>query len=255
MENKEYRHDCTLFHFDISWCLGVLVVKLLRPGVMLFALALNACAPPPATDVVTVVPKVPTSQPTPATMQSLRESFDTADVGKLHVGSVAKARFAIDSGRYTITVTDTNTLVWSTVGGPLADGSAETEIFFDQGTPTTAAGILFRMQDDQNFYVASLSSDGFYALDAREQGAWRSIIEWTPWPTIDTRGGANRLQVLTKGTTISLYLDGALLAQTVDKAFADGDLALAVNTFDTRDVSVRFDNLVVQPMIPAATKE
>lgn len=220
-----------------------------------YFVVLGACAPPARVETATVVPTAtPTVLPTPASMMPFRETFDS-NAGRVRTGTTGNARFTIDNGRYTITVTETNTLAWSTIGGMLADGSAETDVIFERGTPATAAGLMFRVQDGQNFYMASLSSDGFYALDARENGTWRSIIEWTPWPTIDTRGEANRLRVVTQSSSISLYLDGVLLAQTADTAFDKGSIALGVNTYDIADVSIQFDNLSVAPATAGAKKE
>lgn len=221
--------------------------------VAVWCVAIAACSPlrdqtPPAA----IATAAPTAVPTPTLMPPLYETFNSATEQAIRAGSVANARFAVENGRYTVTVSDTNTLVWSSVGGVFADGGAEAEIFFAAGTPTTAAGLLFRLQDERNFYMASLSSDGFYALDARENGNWRSIIEWTRWSTIDTRGKANRFRVQAAGNSISLLLNGVLLAQTVDSAFASGSVALAVNTYENANVSVQFDAVKLEPVAPAA---
>lgn len=215
---------------------------------LVVAFLLGGCGPAenPAQPTATPLP-APTAAPTEPPTRALRATFDDLTTRQLQVGATTNATFRIDSGRYLIEVRQPNAQVWSSFGDIFGDGTVEVDLRFHAGSPPLAAGLMFRIASDQQFYLASLSSDGFYALDVREPNGWRSLIEWTRDPAIDGRGGTNRLKIVTRGDVLSLYLNDILLSQTTDSAFVRGRLALSVITYDQAGISVDFDNLVVEP--------
>jgi hypothetical protein len=189
---------------------------------------------------------IPPTSP-PNISPSLSDTFDDAARSGLKSGTAASATYAFQAGTYAMTVADPNYIAWSPVDGVYSDGSVSIDLAFADGPRATAAGLVFRYQNPENFYFFSLSGDGYYALDVRENGAWRSLLEWTKWPTITGDGTFNRVQVEMRGDNIRLYLDGKLLDQASDSTFSSGGLALAVNTYDTGGATVLFDNLRVHP--------
>ena len=216
-------------------------------AVTFLASSCSAIAVPAPQPAPTVTLLASTAAPTVAVAHRFRASFDNPLDGQLQVGSTANATFAVNAGRYSISVRQANAQVWSSFGESVGDGTVEIDLLFRPNSPPLAAGLMFRMQNDRQFYLASLSSDGFYALDARDKDGWHSLIEWTRDQAIDTRGGVNRLKIVTSANLISLYLNDKLLSQTTDGAFARGGLALSVTTYDQANVTVDFDNVVVTP--------
>lgn len=225
-----------------------LVANLPRRVCVMLVVALCALACTPAAPAVpNASPSTtPTPAPTPKPV-ALRESFDRAETKTLRTGTTSNASFAIVDKAYQITVAKPNTFVWSTFGGAFSDGTIRVDVAFHESAHPTAAGIIFRMRDEQNFYMFSISNDGYYALDARENGQWRSVVEWTSWPTIDSRGVFNHVRVEARGDTFSLYVNDKLMGQAVDQAFSTGGMALAVNTYEQAEGAVLFDSLVVTP--------
>lgn len=218
-------------------------------GAWIIAVLLGACAALPVSTPASVATATPTAAPTPTAGMAIREVFDSGAISLLPIGDTANAGLVIADGRYQIGLQLPDTLVMSAFGGVYTDVAAEAELRFVEPGETTTAGLLFRLADEQNFYAYSLSSDGFYALEVCQSGVWRQLIAWTPWPTIDARGGGNRMRVVVQGDQISLFLNNDLLAQTVDSTFSAGRLALNANTYAASGARVTFDNLIVTPII------
>jgi hypothetical protein len=72
------------------------------------------------------------------------------------------------------------------------------------------------------------------------------LIDWTESSAIKAAGETNKLRVETNGDTIRLYANDKLLDEISDSTISRGKAALVVNTFDDPNVTVKFDNLVVQ---------
>ena len=215
---------------------------------LVWAVLLGGCAAPAVPQPPTVATVLPTPAPTPTAGVAIRETFDTGTPSQLSIGDTANARLEIADGQYQIGLQQPDVLVLSAFGGVYTDLAVEAELRFVDPIETTTAGLLFRLADEQNFYAYSLSSDGFYALEVCERGEWRQLLAWTPWPTIDSRGGVNRMRVTLQGDQISLFLNNELLAQTVDTTFSTGRLALNANTYATTGARVTFDNVVASPL-------
>ena len=209
---------------------------------------LAGCAAPPER---AEVPRPATAQPAATALPTpgiaLHDALSSPAGSELRVGTTKNGMFTFARGRYVIQATRPNALVWSTFGGSYQDVTVAVDVAFDPKIDTTAAGIMFHNRDDQHFYLFSVSNDGFYALDLHDESGWKSLIEWTRWPEIDTHGGNNRLQVSTQRDSIKLYLNGKLLTETSDTTIPDGRLGLAVNSFEHSAAAVSFGDLRVTP--------
>ncbi|NJL34969.1 MAG: hypothetical protein HC893_15385 [Chloroflexaceae bacterium] len=128
-----------------------------------------------------------------------------------------------------------------------------------QGTSGTASGLVFRYQNDDNFYRFNVTGNGLYNLELMSRGTLTVLIDWTPSHAIrqiDTRQSTfmaarqppapvwNGLRVALHGKEMTLFVNGAALETTVDGTFSRGAVALSVNTFGS-GAAVCFDNLFV----------
>jgi len=102
-------------------------------------------------------------------------------------------------------------------------------------------GLVFRYQDDQNFYAFVVNSMGMYALYLRQNGEYTPIIPFQPSPAIYQGASANLLQVIVRGTSIELYANGQLLAAVEDETFTRGKIGLYAGP----GLYVRFDDLEI----------
>ena len=98
-------------------------------------------------------------------------------------------------------------------------------------------------QDNRNFYLFSVSNDGYYTLELLQDGNWTTLIDPTQSDQIDT--ARNTLQVATRSDRIALSVNGTLLEETTDSTFSSGEVGLAVSTFPDSTGTISFDNLLI----------
>lgn len=174
----------------------------------------------------------------------LEDDFSDVFTSNLDVSEDDTSRTAYEDGAYVLEVKTSETVVWSLVGGPYSNVSVEVEAVVPPDSDLTAAGLVFNYQDSDNFYLFSISNDGYYLLELLEDGEWITLID--PTLSDDVDATRNTLRVVTRGNRIALYANGVLLEETTDSTFTSGDVGLAVSTFPDSTGTVRFDNLVIR---------
>ncbi|RLG19951.1 hypothetical protein DRN74_06175 [Candidatus Micrarchaeota archaeon] len=102
-------------------------------------------------------------------------------------------------------------------------------------------GLVFRYQDDQNFYAFVVNSMGMYALYLRQNGEYTPLIAFQPSTAIYQGASANLLKVIVRGTLINLYVNGQFLATVEDDTLTEGSIGL----YGGPGLYVRFDDLEV----------
>jgi len=175
----------------------------------------------------------------------LHDTFDRADDSSLIEGENDTVGYAFVNGTYAITLKQPNYIVWSPFEGSYTNASVEVDVTL-AGSKANAAGLIFRYQDDQNFYTFLISNDERYELELYHQDTLTTLIDWTESSAIKRPGVANHLRVETTGDRIRLFVNNKLLDEISDDSFGKGQMALAATTFGTSNVTVAFDNLVVR---------
>ncbi len=149
-------------------------------------------------------------------------------------------------------------------------------------------GVLFRHQDNQNYYLFMISGDGYYQVARRWRGADRVLSDWAPSPAIRQGQATNAIRVIGQGHTFRFYVNDvqmplcltiwnpavpgqcqdeagswsaeAVVMELVDDAFDQGRIGLGARSFDKSGIAVAFDNLLVcgphdDPPIPYRCEE
>lgn len=201
-----------------------------------------------ATSNATPVPSVESGPPRNGSSSAsgevlLENDFSDGLVGDLDVSEDETSRSAYEDGTYVMEVKVPEMVVWSLVGGPYSDVSIEVEAEIPLGSDVAAAGVIFHYKDNDNFYLFSISNDGYYQLELLQEGEWIMLID--PTFTEGIAEGWNTLRVETRGSRIELYANGVLLEATADSTFSSGDAGLAMSTFEESTGTVRFDNLII----------
>jgi len=148
-------------------------------------------------------------------------------------------------GEYRILVETAGYTSWSSGGAAFEDVDVQVQARSDDPAAAQAYGLLFRFQDNANFYGFLVDPvGGDYALYAREGGSWRVIVGWTVSSAIHTGETANQLRAVCQGSQITLYVNGHQLTTVADAAFDEGRLGLLVTNFaDTTGADAYFDDL------------
>jgi hypothetical protein len=150
-------------------------------------------------------------------------------------------------GEYRVLVKLQANQYWRAGAPFLGDFHAEVQARYKGGDQAKYYGMVFRFQDDENFYIFLVNpTSGTYILRKRERAAFSTLIGFTSSPSIQKGPVPNLLRVVARGATLQLYVNDTLVGHATDSTFATGRIGLAVwNDVDPDGAEVFFDNLRV----------
>lgn len=186
---------------------------------------------------------VPGDSPLTGGAVLLEDDFDNPAASELAEDEDETARYAFDGGVYVVEVKEPQTLVWALFEGSYSDARFAVDTEVPPGADESAAGLVFHYQDNRNFYLFSVSNDGYYALEILEDNEWFTLIDWTQSDAVDAV--RNRIEVATQGDRIALYVNGELLEETSDGTFTEGEVGLAVTSLEDSTAEIHFDNMLI----------
>ncbi len=118
------------------------------------------------------------------------------------------------------------------------------------GAANNSYGLIFQVQvgeESDEFYVFSISGDGFYTVEKTEGDKLTPIIDWTSSSLIDqSEGAANVLTVEGQADTYRLYINGQQVDTFTDATYSDGAFGFMVDNYDeAAPANFIFDDLKV----------
>lgn len=148
-----------------------------------------------------------------------------------------------------IEVTGENWIAWSGYLGAneespvFSDFYAEADVTFVQRPEGATGGLVFRLQDTDNFYYYAVEATGYYTLQKKVGGVWVELLPWTATDLFDTEEEAvNRLGILAEGDQLAITLNGAVVGEVQDADLDAGAVALMAATGASTGIEVSFDN-------------
>ena len=151
-------------------------------------------------------------------------------------------------GGYRILVNETEYFSWSIIDESFSDASIEVQIKRMAGPFDAEAGIVCRYQDDDNFYLSSITADGFYAIAKISNGDFTVLSgsgEYVESSSINQGNSSNSLRADCVGSTLTLYVNGTLVDSASDFEFSNGDVGLVAGTFTEAGADIQFDDFAV----------
>ena len=120
-----------------------------------------------------------------------------------------------------------------------ADFILETEVEPDPANGHSAAGVIFRHVNDENFYSFLLSSRGNFRVDVLFNNHPMTLVDWTRVPEPDPERApavrANRLlRVIAHGSRPSFHVDDEWVAEVEDEMLPEGNVGFAAQNFAAR---------------------
>jgi hypothetical protein len=108
------------------------------------------------------------------------------------------------------------------------------------------AGILIRLTPDLTAdYEFTITPDGFYAIYKYTE-EFEALVDYTESSAIRTGPGAvNQVTVLADGDSMTMLINGVVMASITDDDIHGGWLGLIVYNFDEIGTGAYFDNLLV----------
>ncbi|HNT24447.1 MAG TPA: hypothetical protein PKM21_08785 [Anaerolineales bacterium] len=149
---------------------------------------------------------------------------------------------------YRILVNKPSWWFWSNPGLNFSDVIIDVDATKIGGPDENDMGIICRYKDDANFYFFTISSDGYYGVSKFVNGE-EFLIGMESLGFNDTivkiGGTTNHMQARCVGSSLTLTVNGQVLADVNDSEFTSGDVGLIVGAYDATGVDILFDNFVV----------
>ena len=125
------------------------------------------------------------------------------------------------------------------------DFCLETTVSFGRDNGYSAAGVIFRYLNDENFYYFLISNRGMFRFDILFNGNPLRIIEWSPSNHI--RANRCTLRVIAHGSYFSFFIDDEWVAEIEDEKLLCGKIGLAAQNFlEEENASFAFHDLLVE---------
>jgi len=176
---------------------------------------------------------------------------DTFDSNTLRWGIFNNPRVLIRvfQGAFEITVKQPSIFNFSNPRGDFEDVDLTVDARLVEGTTRNSRfGAQCRKTDNENYYMAALRGDGYYALVKYIGNEWKWLRTWTRASAIKTDGETNTLRFICSGSTLQVWINDVKTTALHDVAFSHGQVGLWAGTFDgdPANTKVVFDNLVVK---------
>jgi hypothetical protein len=129
----------------------------------------------------------------------------------------------------------TKCLAWVEGTRPYRDMILKARLRLDCGGGYGAAGIIFRMIDRGTYYLALLSSKGYFRLDAVRNNTPLALIGWTEFgekPAVSPGPWEKELTIIASGPRIILLIDGLWAGEIDDSSINAGFLGLALASYE-----------------------
>jgi hypothetical protein len=107
-------------------------------------------------------------------------------------------------------------------------------------------GVIFRVQDNQNYYWFRMTDQQFFAVSVQKDGQWLDLVDWRRTDAIKSNG-VNQLEVMARETHFIFLINGQIVDEVDDGHFSQGLAGLAIEgyttgektTFDFVDITLR----------------
>jgi serine/threonine protein kinase len=151
-------------------------------------------------------------------------------------------------GGFRIFVNKAHTFYWSKPGLLYTDVLIQVDATKVAGPDDNFFGVICRYQDMNNFYLLTISSDGYYAIWKYEDGEMAILGQDRPLFSDAVHRGktTNLVRGECVGDRLSLYANDIRLLLAEDSDFTSGDVGLVAAALDLPGTDILFDNFVAE---------
>lgn len=218
---------------------------------VLLILTLAACAPgqqasSTAEPAATVAP---TEAPTETTVPPVYfDDFEDPNSGWfVGVDEFGEARYQ-DGGYLIAPPTDAGS--WSSTDSPNDESFSDMRVEVDTrkaaGPDENEYGVYCRLSGEPaTFYLGLIGDDGFFGIYQRTADDEWLLIDGAEDEPIEINSAGSHIRLDCIGSTISLYVNGDLVAEGSDDSLTRGEAGLYTGTLDEPGVEILFDNFAV----------
>jgi len=146
----------------------------------------------------------------------------------------------LSNGSLTLGLKKANCIAWVDMPDyEFDDHIIEAKIRLDSLGGYSAAGIIFRIIDDESYYMALVSSKGYFRLDVVKDNAPKTLIAWTEIADFD---GINfTMNIITCGACLIFLVNGKWLGEVSDSTVDYGKLGFALASYESVDANQKVE--------------
>lgn len=192
-----------------------------------------------------VTPSTESTNP-PRETDLFQDDFSDSSTGWF-TGEEQGSNIYYDMGGYRILVDQPNVIAWATPNLRFTDVSIEVDATKIAGADENLFGILCRYQDERNFYILVIGSDGYYEIGKYKDGSYYRIKDTAGFSGQIHKGRTtNRLRADCIGNSLTMYVNNLRLVKVDDNEFTSGDVGLTAAAFQIGNTNILFDNFVAR---------
>ncbi len=132
---------------------------------------------------------------------------------------------------------------WAIADQSAADFDVELDIRSVIASEDVGYGLLYRYQNQDNYYLFAIGGDGYYTIAVVRDGELAPLRSWQQWPHIRRGIASNRLRVRCQRSVCRFHINGEFTAQIKDSTFLAGRLGLWVQSFSDASLDVVFGEM------------
>ncbi|MEP6895643.1 MAG: family 16 glycoside hydrolase [Chloroflexota bacterium] len=176
----------------------------------------------------------------------LKDAFDSNKnnwVVKQSDDAYSLTTYKIAEGNYTWDATAHKAFIGWVTADPksVSDFYLSVEVKQSSGPDSADYGVIFREDNNSNFYYFGINEQGQYILYLFNTD-WSTLIDWTESELIQP-GETNRITVLGEGSHFIFFINDQYLIELTDDSIKSGTTALAIELAGADDNAVfQFDN-------------
>lgn len=91
-------------------------------------------------------------------------------------------------------------------------------------------GVIFRIQDNHNFYWFHVTDSQKFALSVQREGKWRNVVDWSKTQAIKP-SGVNQVEVIGRDSRFVCLINGQTVSEVEDDTFRAGFAGLAIEAY------------------------
>ena len=119
------------------------------------------------------------------------------------------------------------------------DHIIDAKIKLDSMGGYAATGLIFRIMSQDSYYMALVSSKGYFRFDVVKDGAPRSLIAWTEISNYKQEGLPEfDIKIITYGSYIIFVVNGTWVAEISDDSISEGTLGFAAASYESENNEV-----------------
>lgn len=209
---------------------------------------------PTETSSQTVQPSkttVPRPTQTPPLVVPFNDDFSSARYGwptNFEIGEYSDTNYEIIDGVYRWTVNshkNSYTTAWSDLE-PVSNFTVIVDARLVSGKAAeTDYGLIYRRVDGEGYISFAIRNSKFSVYLYSKTDGWKKLVAWTYNKAIQP-GEVNRLKVVLKDGTYTIYVNDTQLTQLKDLSISEGKVGLGVNLYQPDDTAIfEFDNFTV----------